>query len=211
MKNNINRKVIKPPTSVISSGKVFKPSSAFRNKIWYECIIFAFLIWGGTMLTLLGISGIMFLDDGVPMNFFINIWFLPVNFWIWVFNTTWLVPALILTPLYISRIEYSVLYESGESLPEIYVKKGIIQVTRKHVPFRTITNISAVAGPFDRIFGIGSVNIQTAGYSGAKAGPEEKLEGIAFYEEVRDFILQELRKFRAPYTTTTETINQEGV
>jgi membrane protein YdbS with pleckstrin-like domain len=127
----------------------------------------------------------------------------------WVFNLTWLIPAILLTPLYISRIEYSVLYESGESLPEIYVKKGIIQITRKHVPFRTITNISAVAGPFDRIFGIGSVNIQTAGYSGAKTGPEEKLEGIAFYEEVRDFILQELRKFRKPYTTATETMEQE--
>ncbi|NIO19455.1 MAG: PH domain-containing protein, partial [Candidatus Aenigmarchaeota archaeon] len=93
-------------------------------------------------------------------------------------------------------------------MPEIYVKKGLINITRKHVPFRTVTNISSRAGPFDRLFGIGTVEIETAGYSGPKSGafsgPEEKIEGIVFYEEVRDFILAELRKFRAPYTTTTE-------
>ena len=90
-------------------------------------------------------------------------------------------------------------------MPEIYVKKGILTITRKHVPFRTITNISSNAGVFDRLFRLGSVSIETAGYSGSnQTGPEEKLEGIRFYEEVRDFILNELRKFRTPYVTTTE-------
>jgi uncharacterized membrane protein YdbT with pleckstrin-like domain len=120
-------------------------------------------------------------------------------------NLVWLIPAEILTPIYINSIEYSVLSESGETMPEIYVKKGILTITRKHVPFRTITNISSNAGVFDRLFGLGSVSVETAGYSGQKqSGPEEKLEGIMFYEEVRDFILNELRKFRTPYTTTTE-------
>jgi membrane protein YdbS with pleckstrin-like domain len=87
----------------------------------------------------------------------------------------------------------------------------LITITRNHVPFRTITNISSQAGPFDRLFGIGSVNIETAGFSGTEAkGPEEKMEGIVFYEEVRDYILTELRKFRAPYVTTTETVRPTG-
>ncbi|UCD39523.1 MAG: hypothetical protein JSV87_03675, partial [Candidatus Bathyarchaeota archaeon] len=44
-------------------------------------------------------------------------------------------------------------------------------------------------------------------------GPEVKLEGIVFYEEVRDFILNELRRFKAPYVTGTEVIypNEEPV
>ena len=95
-------------------------------------------------------------------------------------------------------------------MPEIYVKKGLLNVTRKHVPFRTITNISSRAGPLDRLFGIGTVEIQTAGFSGGPgghSGPEEKLEGITFYEEVRDFILQELRKFRDPYVVGTEVVH----
>lgn len=76
--------------------------------------------------------------------------------------------------------------------------------------FRTITNIASKIGPFDRFFGVGNVSIETAGYSGAnQQGPEEKLEGIIFHEEVRDFILRELRKFRTPYVTTTEPDGHE--
>ena len=92
-------------------------------------------------------------------------------------------------------------------MPEIYVRKGIVTVTEKHVPFRTITNIASKAGPLDRLMGIGSVEIQTAGItSGTQPGskPEERIEGIPFFEEVRDFILQELRKFLRPYVTGTE-------
>jgi len=75
------------------------------------------------------------------------------------------------------------------------------------LPFRTITNISSRTGPFDRLFKIGSVQIETAGYSGtSQKGPEEKISGIMFYEEVRDFILKELRKFREPYVTGTEVV-----
>lgn len=92
------------------------------------------------------------------------------------------------------------------------MKKGIVNVTRKHVPFRTITNISSRARPIYRLLNIGNVEIQTAGFSGPKSsgGPEEKIEGIVFYEELRDYILHELRKFRAPYVTGTEVVTQEG-
>ncbi len=37
-------------------------------------------------------------------------------------------------------------------------------------------------------------------------GPEEKFEGITFYEEVRDFILNELRRFKAPYVMGTAVV-----
>ena len=93
-------------------------------------------------------------------------------------------------------------------MPEVYVKKGIVTITQKHVPFRTITNVSSRAGPFDRFFGIGSVHIETAGYSGShQSGPEIKLEGIVFYEAIRDYIIKELRRFREPYVTGTELVH----
>ncbi|NIV68274.1 PH domain-containing protein, partial [Candidatus Bathyarchaeota archaeon] len=63
-------------------------------------------------------------------------------------------------------------------------------------PFRTITNIASRVGVFDRLFRIGTVEIQTAGYSGGptgQGGPEEKLEGIKFYQELAQFVLRELR------------------
>ena len=33
------------------------------------------------------------------------------------------------------------------------------------------------------------------------------MEGITFYEAVRDFVLQELRRFRDPYVTGTEVVH----
>jgi uncharacterized membrane protein YdbT with pleckstrin-like domain len=105
---------------------------------------------------------------------------------------------MLLSRIYIDAISYQV---HGT---EVVVFKGLLNKTEKHVPFRTITNILSRAGPFDRLLGIGSVFIETAGQAGPRRGPEERIEGIRVYKEVRDFILKELRKVRAPYTTTTE-------
>ena len=87
---------------------------------------------------------------------------------------------------------------------EIVVKKGVVNKTEKHVPFRTVTNISTRYGIFDKLFGIGTVEIETAGKSGQATGPEEKIEGINNYQNIRNIILDELRKFRSQYATATE-------
>jgi hypothetical protein len=199
-------KVIKPPTESVVSGKIFKPSTAFRNKLWVEGILTASAIWIIAVGLWMGIAYLMSLDDGWAFWTYVEMWWTPVNSRLGVIYTFWVVITLIVVPIYVNSIEYSVIAESGKTMPEIYVKKGIIKITRKHVPFRTITNISSTSGPFDRLFGIGNVLIETAGFSGSMMGPEEKIEGVRFYEEVRDFILNELRKFRDPYVTTTEVV-----
>ena len=87
---------------------------------------------------------------------------------------------------------------------EVVVKKGVINRTEKHVPYRTVTNISTRFGIYDKIFGIGTVEIETAGKAGRQSGPEEKIEGISNFVEIRNLVLEELRKFRSQYTTATE-------
>lgn len=87
---------------------------------------------------------------------------------------------------------------------EVVVKKGVINRTEKHVPYRTVTNISTRFGFYDKIFGIGTVEIETAGKAGRQSGPEEKIEGITNFVEIRNTVLEELRKFRSQYTTATE-------
>jgi len=210
MGSETEAKVIRPPLEVVTSGKVFRPSKAFRNKYWAIELIVGFLFWAIQSLGLMGVAFLISITEPSEIPnyayFLATTWQL-VNYWVLIIDLIWLIPALMITPIYVRSIEYSVTGQSGETLPEIYVKKGIINITRKHVPFRTITNISSRAGPFDRAFGIGTVEIETAGYSGPQhRGPEEKLEGIKFYEEVRDFILRELRRFREPYTLTTEVV-----
>lgn len=210
MSNGVNVKVIKPPTPKVTFGTIFKPSKAFLHKTWLKQVTVAFLLWIGANAGLILMSNFLAIVE--PVDYpssaqLISTWLGPINYWTIALDLLWLVPAVLFTPIYIRSIEYSVKAESGETMPEIYVKKGIFTITRNHVPFRTITNISSQAGIFDRLFGIGSVHIETAGYSGQdQRGPEENMEGIVFYEEVRDFILNELRKLTLPYVTTTEPI-----
>jgi uncharacterized membrane protein YdbT with pleckstrin-like domain len=208
--SGIEEKIIKPPVKRVTSGKIFKPSRAFLHKRLLQPIVAVVIIWIITILSFIGMSFVA--ASAEPETYpsaiqHINTWIGTVNFWTIVLNLIWLIPLLIYTPIYFRNIEFSVKAKTGEAMPEVYVKKGVLTITRKHVPFRTITNISSKAGVFDRLFGIGSVHIETAGYSGSQhKGPEVKLEGVVFYEEVRDFILNELRKFKTPYATGTEVV-----
>jgi len=198
-----------PAMDGMPRGKTFRPSKALRNKYGFIAISMAVIFWLVIMVAFYGISFLISLDEAWSHAALLGQWLGFVNFWAFVGNIAWLIPALIGISVYINSIEYSVISESGEASPEIYVKKGIINVTKKHVPFRTITNIASRAGIIDRLFGIGNVEIQTAGYSGGptgQAGPEEKLEGIRAFEGLTQFVLGELRKFRDPYTTTTEVV-----
>jgi len=213
MGSRVEVKVIKPPLGKVTSGKIFRPSKAFLQKMWMQALAGIFTIWLLVIIGFIGIASLLAFTE--PSKYpsawrIISNWFGPVSYWTLGLNLIWFVPLIIWIPFYIRTLEYSVKAESGETMPEIYVKKGVFTITRKHVPFRTITNISSRAGVFDRVFGIGSVHIETAGYSGTKStGPEEKLEGIVFYEEVRDFILNELRRFKYPYVTGTEVVYPE--
>ncbi|MHA1963955.1 MAG: PH domain-containing protein [Candidatus Thorarchaeota archaeon] len=201
-------KIIKPPMEEIARGKVFKPSKYFRNKNWFLGIFSAIMLWVTVVGSMLLVFWLVELVSGAT-GYLMLIW-IPFNFWFWLITLSVLIPYLIVYPIYIRSFEYSVVGKSGETMPEIYVKKGIINITRKHVPFRTITNIQSVAGPFDRLFGIGSIEVETASGSGsALQSAEEKLEGLTFYEELRDFILMELRKFKDPYVTGTEVVHPE--
>jgi len=199
--------VIRPPIDNVASGKIIKPSKAFRNKMWFIGIFTATMLWViifGSFWFVLWFAGVI---TGLSPSPLFESWWGILNFWYFVITAIWLIPALIIVPIYLRSIEYSVITEEGTTASEIFVKKGIINITRKHVPFRTITNISSRAGLFDRLFGIGSIEIETAGYSGTTTSAEEKLEGITFYEELRDFILRELRKFKDPYVTGTEIVH----
>ena len=172
---------------------------------------FAVATWALAIFTMWGIAWLIgYIDSWVAYErLWILHWMPTISMWIWVGHLVWLVPTLVGIVVYVRSIEYSVLSESGEASAEIYVRKGVINITRKHVPFRTITNISSRAGIIDRLFKIGNVEIQTAGFSGGLQGgsqPEEKIEGVVFYEEIKHFILRELRRFRDPYVTGTEVV-----
>ncbi len=84
---------------------------------------------------------------------------------------------------------------------EVIVHVGVITKSVKHVPYRTVTNIVINRGILDRLFGLGTLNIQTAGMSG-QTGAEEALVGLPNVQEVYDLVAVELRRFRAGMSPT---------
>ena len=177
--------------------RIIRPS---RNLLWknYLLYIIVFIIFTAVLLIIFTLFGLWLGPElQEPQReilyqafFWMGIIYMAIWFGITIFY-------LIGMRLYVKSMLFIV---HGH---EIVVHKGLINKSEKHVPYRTVTNINMKTGPFDRLFGIGTIEIQTAGgkvYSLDETA-EEKLEGIKVYREVRDYILTQLRQFQAAYGT----------
>jgi membrane protein YdbS with pleckstrin-like domain len=117
-------------------------------------------------------------------------------------NIPWMAPALLLIGPYYRTLQYEI-HED-----EVIVRAGIITKSVKHVPFRTVTNLKVVRGPFDRIFGLGTLNIQTAGMSGQQ-GAEESLIGLPDVSAIYERVATAMRRYRGamgPDAVTVEAL-----
>lgn len=204
-----SERLVKPPEmDVVTSGRLFRPSSTFKKKYLTMGIIGVMLGWALIAITLYLSAYIAGTITGTSGSAFLEYVLWTITPWYILISGVLVTVGILIANAWINSIEYSVVGESGEAMPEIYVKAGIIDVTEKHVPLRTITNVSSRAGPFDRIFGIGNVFIETAGSSpiqlGGMLAPDIKIEGIRFYHELRDHIVREMRKLKGSYATGTE-------
>ena len=201
-----DERIIKPPFESVKSGKIFRPSKKYRNKVWFEAIITAISIWALTVGMLFGLMYLVSLSGVLDYAYWFNTYWTIINLWFWGIALSLLIPYILVIPIYINSYEYSVMAKSGDPMPEITKRSGLINITEKVIPLRSVTNVSSKAGPFDRLMKIGCVEIETAGYSGAyQAGPEIKISGVIFYEELKDWLVMQLRKFKEPYVLGTET------
>lgn len=98
-------------------------------------------------------------------------------------------------PRYCSSISYML------SEDEVMVERGVWWKMRHVVPYARIMSVDIIQGPVSRRFGIGSVHVHTAGYTGSAggtAGPgvrgaEATIWGIPNFVEIRDTILNLVR------------------
>jgi len=121
-------------------------------------------------------------------------------------NLAWLVPVLLAIPPYYKSLRYEIHDD------EVIVRVGIITRSAKHVPFRAVTNLQVKQGPFDRLFGIGTLEVQTAGANG-ETGAEESLAGLPNFQEVYEQMAVALRRFRgamAPTQAEEEALPANG-
>jgi uncharacterized membrane protein YdbT with pleckstrin-like domain len=110
-------------------------------------------------------------------------------------NFIWYVIGMILVGPYFRSLVYEI------EPDEVIVRAGIWTRSVKHVPYRTVTNLTVKRDIVDRFLGIGTLQIQTAGMSGT-TGAEENLVGLSDVDAIYDKVAGELRRFRGALPPT---------
>ncbi|MDT8285865.1 MAG: PH domain-containing protein [Elusimicrobiales bacterium] len=94
-------------------------------------------------------------------------------------------------PAFYRSLEYSIDEDA------VRCNSGVFWKRRVTVPYSKITNVDIMQGPVQRMYGVGSVHVQTAGAGGAQGGMAElAFLGVRNLEGVREAIMTRV-KFRA--------------
>jgi uncharacterized membrane protein YdbT with pleckstrin-like domain len=167
------------------SAREFLPNSKYQFKMMLVITLIGFLIVVGMGI----MSSLIALDDPGAGLVVFGITIAGVAIY-------WVIAMVLSVPYY-----RSLRYEIQDD--EVIVNVGIVTHSVKHVPYRTVTNITVKRDIFDRwFFNLGTLNIQTAGMSGQK-GAEESLVGLENVQEVYELVVTELRRFRGAMSPTT--------
>jgi uncharacterized membrane protein YdbT with pleckstrin-like domain len=151
----------------------FKP----HHNLHFKRNILAFLMtgvfFGATVL-------VLYLDDDYVLD-----------------KTFWYICAGIFPTVFIGWVIYNFLYIRRVRIViktnEIIIKRGILQIKEKIIPYQAITNLSIFRDIFDRIFRLGSIRVQTAGHSGEKT-PEMRIQGIVNFVEIYDILMVRMKR-----------------
>ncbi|UCG50731.1 MAG: PH domain-containing protein [Candidatus Latescibacterota bacterium] len=172
--------------------RIFRPSGQYLGKLALNVTLLATAI--GVAALLMG--WLISLEEGGREGGIVATVLVIVN-------TAWWLVAILLVGPYYRSLSYEIQND------EVIVRVGIFVKSVKHVPYRTVTNIAVKRDIFDRwFFGIGTLNIQTAGMSGAK-GAEESLVGLPNHQEVYEIVADELRRFRSGMAPTAAETDDE--
>jgi len=172
----------------------FQPSPQYLTKLRLVTTLVALLILVGGIL----LSWLMSTDPGIGAD-----GARLVTIVVAVADVIWWAPALILAGAYYRSLSYEIQDD------EVIVRVGIWTQSVKHVPYRTVTNLTVKRDILDRwFFRLGTLDIQTAGMSGT-TGAEEKLVGLTNVEEVYQIVATELRRFRGSMVPTAAGVEGE--
>jgi uncharacterized membrane protein YdbT with pleckstrin-like domain len=171
--------------------QTIKPSPKYRTRMRIVLTLIALaVVTGGSTFGLL-----IALGEGI------EVFFLAFLISGLVAAGLWIVAQLLVGP-YCDSLRYEVEED------EVIVRAGIWTHSVKHVPYRTVTNLTVRRDVLDRILGLGTLRIQTAGMSGQK-GAEETLAGMETAQEVYETVAAELRRFRSGMAPTQA--DSEGI
>ncbi len=147
--------------------KSFKPDKKYFKKVLWMQLTISILI----VFTIAIIHLIIKLTHGDPEVPLI-LWFVGILCILFM----WIITSPI-AYYWIKNLNY-IVYDD-----RLKIHKGILTKTQQNIPFRAITDFAFERTIYDRILGIGSIKIQTAGQSHTPTGYEGKLSGLLEYDK----------------------------
>ncbi|MDD4687417.1 MAG: PH domain-containing protein [Candidatus Cloacimonetes bacterium] len=124
-----------------------------------------------------------------------------VLFTIMLFSKEYLLLLILITPFVLNEIFYlwyiAAFFKSLEYRIErdgVKAKKGVFWRKKTAVPYHKITNIDITQGPLQRLFGLSSLHIQTAGVAGPEGSRAELLMcGMHDCDAIKELIMSHIQ------------------
>jgi len=144
----------------------------------------------------------------ITVIFAVLIWYIPLVVFapsfITIIITVPLVVILLFVLYWIPKFYSTISYHLDHE--EIEWRRGVWFKNTGIIPYNRITNIDIAQGPISRMLNIGSLKIQTAGYSNPNQGwgtsSEITIDGVEDFEELRHIIMDRV-KGRKPVAVQT--------
>ncbi|MFZ2146370.1 MAG: PH domain-containing protein [Sedimentisphaerales bacterium] len=165
----------------------------FTKTVWVLLTVSAFILAGVSIIHL-----IIYIADGDP-NAPPVIWLIAVI----VVLVMWFIVYPIAI-LWIRNLSYLIQED------RITIHKGILTKTQQNIPYRSITDFILQRSLYDRLLGIGSIRIQTAGQSQSATGYEGNMAGLVEYEKLHNELREKLRLLHpiSEALTTSEPVEK---
>ena len=97
--------------------------------------------------------------------------------------------ALPLTFLWVKNLSYDI------EADRISIHKGILTKIQQNIPYRAITDFMLHRSLYDRILGLGSIRVQTAGQTQTPTGYEGNIAGLLNWDELLNELRQRVKYF----------------
>ena len=172
---------------------VIKPDKKYYTaQLLILSILSSIIIIGAIVINL-----IISYEEGPDSEGITVIWLIGLG----LISVMWIV-SLPLIHLWIKSLSYFIRDD------RITIQSGILTKKEKNIPYRSITDFVLVRGPFDRILGIGTIKVQTAGQSAE--GYEGNLSGLLDYGPLHANLREKLKTLHpiSESTATSEPIKQ---
>lgn len=135
----------------------------------------------------------------ITIIFSVLIWYIPLAFlvtsWITLIISVPLLLILIFVIYWIPKFYTTISYKLDSE--EVEWRRGVWFKNTGIIPYNRITNIDIAQGPISRMLNIGSLKIQTAGYSNPNQGwgnsSEITIDGVEGFEELRHIIMDRVK------------------